>query len=377
MAATQTAAAVVLPPTNTPAPVGDRPAGNPTTTPELTAAQTATMAATLPPAGLADANLSASLAAAIQPFVDNGQFMGAVLVAQDGQVLLSEGYGFADLDQDRANMSATPFLIGSLTKQFTAAAILQLQDAGRLSVSDPLVRYLPDYPGGAAITLHHLLNHTSGVPEHVGRLRQSMATPFPIDDLIGTFSSLPLDFVPGSQFAYSNSNYVLLGKVIEVVTGQPYADYVQEQIFDPLQMAQTGYGRNEGVPGQSVGYTRGPGGAAPAQFVDMSIPYAAGALVSTVEDFYLWDRALRADSLLSPAGKEAMFTPGQGDYGYGWFITASLSGRVAFHGGSIFGYRSYIVRGLDTDFLIIVLSNLDSAPVPNIADALQDVLEQQ
>lgn len=327
------------------------------------------------PTRVEDVLLAEALDAVVRQFADTGRFMGAVLVAQDGRVLLSQGYGAANLQQNEPNTPATQFRIGSLTKQFTAAAILQLQDAGRLSVQDSLNTYLPDYPGGSEITLHQLLRHTSGVPEHVDRIFNVMATPFPVDDLIGTFSSLPADFPPGNRFAYSNSNYVLLGKVIEVVSGQPYAAFIQEHIFDPLHMAASGYGGNEIGPGQATGYASGPGGTRPGRFVDMSIPYAAGALVSTVEDLYVWDRALRGDGLLSPAGREMMFTPGQGGYGYGWFIENRPAGRVASHAGSIFGYRSFIQRGLDQDALIVVLSNVDAAPVPDIAAALQAALD--
>ena len=179
----------------------------------------------------------------LQAHLATGQFMGAVLVARGDEVLHRAGYGMANLELDVPMTPESVLRIASVTKQFTAAAILQLQDQGLLDVHDPVSRYLPDYPHGDEITLHQLLNHSSGTPDFETLLesgpgfRQAIS----LEAMMATFSDLPLDFPPGSQYSYSNSGYVVLTAILEKLTSQRYADYMAERFFVPLGMTATGY----------------------------------------------------------------------------------------------------------------------------------------
>jgi CubicO group peptidase (beta-lactamase class C family) len=308
-------------------------------------------------------------AAALSDYLGNlaetGQFMGTVLVASGGEILINEGYGFADVAGGRANSPDTQQRIGSLTKQFTAAAILLLQERGLLDVNDAVSAYLPGYPGGDQITIHQLLTHTAGVPNYTRRpdLAQVVQTPIALDDLLAEFSNEPLDFPPGRQFAYSDSGYVVLTKIIEVVSGQPYADFIQSQILDVIGMSRSGYDYlHDELDEPAVGYQMSPAG--PQQAVDTESSWAsgAGALYSTTGDLYKWDRALAAGSLLQASSREAMFSPwadmGQGYvYGYGWEI-GQMAGRPSqTHAGNIFGFGSFIARFPEDDAVIVVLGN--------------------
>ncbi|MFN2141126.1 MAG: serine hydrolase domain-containing protein, partial [Candidatus Promineifilaceae bacterium] len=210
-------------------------------------------------------------AAALDDYLENlsekGQFMGTVLVASGGEVLLNEGYGLADFTGGRANSPDTQQRIGSLTKQFTAAAILLLQERGLLNVNDAVSNYLPDYPGGEQISIHQLLTHTAGVPNYTRRadLAQVVQTPIALDDLLAEFSNQPLDLSPGQQFSYSDSGYVILAKIIEVVAGQAYADFIQSQLLDVVGMSRSGYDYlHDELDEPAVGYQMSPAGAQPA-----------------------------------------------------------------------------------------------------------------
>lgn len=324
------------------------------------------------------ATVATAVAAVLDEAAADGRFSGAALVARDGVVLVQQGYGQANAGSGTPNTPDAIFLIGSLTKQFTAAAILLLQEEGLLAVGDPLARYVPDYPGGEGITLHHLLNHTAGVVDYTNApgFPATVGRPHSVDELIATFSGRQPEFAPGSRFAYSNSNYILLGKVIEVVSGRPYGEFVESELFRPAGMARSGYGEGARLlPGRAEGYRRaGAGGLQPAVEVDMSVPYAAGALYSTVNDLYLWDRVLRDGAVLAPASRAAMFAEEEAEYGYGWGLEVRDGRRLAFHGGWIPGYASHIVRWLDDDGVIILLSNVENAPVRPLVEELKGVL---
>ncbi len=315
-------------------------------------------------------------------FLVDGNFTGTVLVAQGGEILVNEGFGQANVQAGTPNLPHTQFRIGSLTKQFTAAAILKLQEQGRLSVQDQLATYLPDYPFGNEITIHQLLTHTAGIPNYERRpdLPDVVQSPIPLDDLIATFSSQPLQFPPGQQYEYSSSGYVLLTKIIELVSGQSYDDYLQDQFFTPLNMLHTGYDYlSPDLPNPAVGYLLTPGGPRPAILTDSSWPTGAGALYSTVEDMYRWDRALYGDQVLSSASREAFFTPHvdtrQGaDYSYGWDIGTTVGRTSIAHGGGIFGFASFMTRFPEDDAAIIVLSNGIQMPPRIIAEGLAQIL---
>jgi CubicO group peptidase (beta-lactamase class C family) len=325
----------------------------------------------------------------ISGYVGRDRFSGSVLVARQGHVLLSKGYGLSNREHDIPNAPDTKFRLGSVCKQFTGAAILHLQERGLLDVDDPVSAYLPDYPRGNEFTVHQLLNHTAGIPEFVTAFDKR--TPIALDETIDLFRDLPLDFPPGERFAYSNSGYLLLTKLVEQVSGQTYADYMQAHFFAPLGMADSGYERHEDIlRHRAAGYATDDGRVVNAAFADMSFAGGAGALYSTVKDLYRWDRALRTDEILSESSRKALFAPtvlvgsyaqslayhGRSPmyYGYGWTIDEHLGHRRIWHGGGIHGFVTTLVRYPDDDLVVIVLCNHEDAPIDVIGDDLAAIV---
>lgn len=310
----------------------------------------------------------------VQSAIERYHFSGAVLVAKGGQVVLSKGYGLANVEHDVANTPHTKFRIGSLTKQFTAVALLLLQERGLLTVRDPICRYLPQCPNGwQQITIHHLLTHTSGLPD-ISHL-EKIPLPLTAVSAIEYLSSRPLRFAPGARFSYGGSNYVLLGFVIEKASHQSYEAFLQENIFKPLGMGDTGYDDERlVVKDRAAGYSRGADRLFNASHVDMAIPYSAGGLYSTVEDLYRWDQALYTEKLISKKSLEAVFTPFKGSYGYGWYITQQFGRSLITHGGWINGFAAAITRVPEDRITAIVLSNLDGAPVSSMSRSLVAVV---
>lgn len=306
----------------------------------------------------------------ISPYLKIGNFSGSILIAKEGRILLSKGYGMADLEHDVPNTPETIFRLGSVTKQFTSMAIMQLQEKGRLNVDDPIAKYLPTYPNGEEITIHHLLTHTSGIPNFTSfpDYEKTIMIPSPLEKTIQRFKDKPLEFTPGEKFKYSNSGYILLGYIIEKVCGTSYEEFLEENIFQPLNMMNTGYDHHHTLlKHRASGYSIGGGGLTNAAYIDMSIPHAAGALYSTVEDLYLWDRALYTEKLVKKSSLDKMFTPFKGNYAYGWNVLSLFDRKVITHGGGINGFRQNIARYVDDDVCIVVLSNIETAPVDKIS----------
>ena len=292
-------------------------------------------------------------------------FSGSVLITQHGHVLLNKGYGFADRANKTPNGPQTRFAIASDTKQFTAAAIMLLEVQGKLKVSDLICAYIAPCPTAwGVITIKELLTHTSGIPNYTDWLGFP-GPPMTTLQVIADFRDLPLDFTPGTTWKYSNSGYFLLGYIIEQVSGLSYEAFLQENIFTPLHLSDTGYNHNSN--GVAIGYM--DGSAAPAKLWDPSIEYAAGALYSTVEDFNRWEQALTTDALLPAASRAEMFAPqaaisdGLG-YGYGFFVGTDDSGRpVIWHDGGCPGFLSIELRYPVDDVTVIILSNQDNSYV--------------
>jgi CubicO group peptidase (beta-lactamase class C family) len=227
----------------------------------------------------------------VQSYVSNKQFMGSVLVAHGNDVLFSKGYGSANLEWDIPDSPSTKFRLGSVTKQFTAASILLLEERGKLKVEDPVKKYLPDAPAAwDKMTIFHVLTHTAGIPNFTSFPEYASLEPFPTtpEKLVGRFRDKPLDFQPGENWSYSNSGYILLGYLIEKISGESYEKFVQENIFSPLGMKDSGYDSNSAIIAhRATGYQRGPDGTvANAGYIHMSVPHAAGALYSTTEDLF-------------------------------------------------------------------------------------------
>jgi len=244
----------------------------------------------------------------VQSFVKDKQFMGAVLVARENEVLLDKGYGFANLEWNIPDSPKTKFRLGSITKQFTAASILLLEERGKLKVDDPVKKYMPDAPAvWDRITIFNLLTHTSGIPNFTSfsdyrKLEPFSATP---EELVTRFRDKPLDFQPGERWSYSNSGYVLLGYLIEKISGESYAQFLQDNIFKPLGMVDSGYDSNSTViPNRASGYAPNKDGLVNAGYIDMTIPLSAGGLYSTTEDLLRWEQGLFGGKLLSPASSK-------------------------------------------------------------------------
>ena len=299
----------------------------------------------------------------------------AVLVRKGDQILLRKGYGLGDVDGRRPVRPEQVFRLGSITKPFTAAAILLLAESGKLSVTDDIRKHLPGYPtGGATITIEHLLTHTSGIPSYTDlpSFRELMAREIEPAALVDQWKDLPLEFPPGARMKYSNSGYHLLGLIIEKVSGLSYAQFIAQRIFAPLQMTHSGYGDDpklDRVRGYERGRGRGEDGPArPALPINMKIPYSAGALVSSVDDLARWDSAIAAGKLISKDGWQRGFSRARlkdgstTDYGYGWSL-GTIDGRPAHrHGGGIPGFATHFLRVPDQRLLVVVL--LNSIPGP-------------
>ena len=311
---------------------------------------------------------------AIKSYVDADTISGALLVAVDGRPVLREGIGLANRELGVANTADLKFRIGSITKQFTATAILQLQEAGKLSLDDPVSKYYPAAPASwAKITIRHLLTHTSGIPSYTslaGFFDGPARLTHTPEELIRLTQDKPLEFEPGSKFAYDNSGYILLGYIVEKASGQPYAAYLKQHIFGPLGMAGSGYDSSEIIPGRAMGYEPAPqGGWRNASFLDMSVPFAAGSLYSTVDDMLKWDQAIYAARLLQPASLKAMFTDYGNHYGFGWVIDQKWGRDRIWHNGGINGFVSSFQRYPKNRVTVVVLSNeITGAPDKLAAD---------
>ena len=326
---------------------------------------------------------SGEIDALMQKYYEYGQFNGSVLVAQGGKVILKKGYGYANFEWNIPNTPDTKFRLASVTKQFTAMLIMQQVEGGKISLDAPVITYLPKYPKpqGEKVTIRHLLTHTSGIHNYTIGLgtkeKREIVTP---GELVSKFSDRPLEFEPGSKYSYSNSGYVLLGAILEAVTGKPYEDLIEEKIFRPLGMLNSGYDHQETIldkraSGYEMSVTR-----INAPLIDMTIPFSAGALYSTVEDLYLWDRALYSDKLLSEANKRIYFTPGLNNYAFGWDVQKERIGNGAdsvlmiHHSGGIDGFGTIIARLPDRQDLIVLLNNTGAISLIGIARTIAAIL---
>jgi CubicO group peptidase (beta-lactamase class C family) len=294
----------------------------------------------------------------------------AVLVAQNGKVLFKKGYGRADVAHGAGFAPDTKSRIGSITKQFTASAILKLQEQGKLSVQDKLAKYFPDFPRGEEVTLHQLLTHTSGIRSYTDKpgFIDKVTSPVEPDELIKSFRNDPYDFAPGTKWHYDNSGYFLLGRIIEKVSGQSYGDFLRQNFFEPLGMKDTGVHRaGLGLEHEALGYQFTGAGFTNALDWDMSWAGGAGALYSTAEDLIRWNEGVFGGKVLKEASLKAAWTPvktednrddtsGNG-YGYGWFMAKTRGAQEISHGGGLNGFSSFIMRLPRENFTVAILAN--------------------
>lgn len=298
-----------------------------------------------------------------------------VLIAKDDQVIYRKAFGLANVELNFPMKPENVMELASITKQFTGVAILMLKEQGKLSLQDPLSKYIADYPRGNEITIHHLLNHTSGiksytnVPEFMDIARVDM-TPM---EIIEKFKDLPMDFEPGERYAYNNSAYILLGYIIEKASGVSYEDFIQNNIFYKLGMKNSYYGsKSRIIPNRASGYQNSQNGLQNAEYLSMTIPYAAGSLMSNVDDMLLWHKAIHHNTLISEKSKKLAFTNytlnnGQNiNYGYGWGIDVLADFKTIEHTGGIFGYATSGIYIPEKNIYAIALSNFDDGSGPEV-----------
>jgi len=296
-------------------------------------------------------------------------FSGAALVAHDGRPIFRAAYGMANREFDIPNTPKTKFRIGSVSKQFTAAAVLLLAQRDAIAITDPVSKHLPDWPEAwSEVTIHHLLTHTGGLPRlttqamlDVSALSRTSPLQFEeVPDLFQPGEDLqPPDTKPGEQFAYSNVGYIVLGMIVERVSGTRLSEFLAREIFKPLNMEDTGC-EDPGVilRQRACGYTRTDAGLINAAYVDMRFVGGAGSVYSTVDDLLLWNNALDSDHPLQAPAKECLFTPLKADYACGWWIQKRLDRVVQWHGGNVSGFVAHVMRFPADRLFIAILCNV-------------------
>jgi CubicO group peptidase (beta-lactamase class C family) len=313
----------------------------------------------------------------VQSYAGTKTFMGTVLVARGSDVLLSKGYGSANLEWDIPNTPTTKFRLGSITKQFTAASILMLEERGKLKLDDPIKKYVPEAPAAwEPITIFNLLTHTSGIPNftNLPEYKTLKLEATPVAKTIAVVRDKPLDFSPGEKMSYSNSGYLVLGYVIERITGASYEKFVTDNIFVPLGMKDSGYDSNTAIIAhRAAGYTSSAAGPVNADYVHMSVPHAAGALYSTTEDLLRWEQGLFSGKLISATSLAKMTTPFKSDYAFGVMVQTAGGGKVIQHGGGIEGFNTFLAYYPDTKLTVAVLANLNGQAPNQIAATLADL----
>lgn len=343
---------------------------------------------TLPVAGQTK-DIGAAINEYLSIRTEMGRFSGAVLVAKAGKILWRKGYGFADVEQRRPYTPETPHAVASISKMFTAMAALKLRAQGKLRLEDSVCQYLTDCPEAwKTITIQHLMRHTSGLPDYEEKLELGsdkylafMTQPDTSARIVAEARQLPLAFKPGEKFAYSNTGYIVLSYVVEKAAGVPFAEFVTKQLLQPAGMKQSGM-LSATVPKQlAQGYTFGDigwektlaghpltaGHLQKLPRLTLTPPAGDACLYSTVDDLYRWSRVMEGGGLVSAAEVAEVFTPGRGNYGYGWFVDNGFNRQRTRHNGMLPGYVSEFIRFPAEKITIILFSNLDRAPLSRIA----------
>ena len=299
----------------------------------------------------------------------------AFLISKNGNVIYRKAFGQANLELSTPMKPENVFEIGSMTKQFTAVAILMLMEKGQLNLNDDITKYIPDYPtSGKVITIHHLLTHTSGIKNYtkMKALRTIAKRSLKPIELIDFFKNEPMDFNPGEKFKYNNSGYIILGYIIESISKQSYANFIEEHIFKKLGMTASLYASHSKVIKNRASGYKNNGGYFNSMYISYSIPYAGGSLMSSVDDMLKWQQALTHNLLLSKNILDKAFTNyklNNGDlinYGYGWHVKEISGIKIREHGGIIFGFKSMGIYLPDEDIYVIGLSNCDCNSPNNI-----------
>ncbi|MDH7913096.1 serine hydrolase [Winogradskyella sp. SYSU M77433] len=315
-----------------------------------------------------DQNLTQQFDDIVAQFYNDSNAPGAtILVAKNGKTIYRKAVGKSNLELGVDMIPENVFMLASITKQFTAVSILMLEEQGKLRLDDPITKFIPDYPThGKNITVHHLLNHTSGIKSYtsIGDLRQVARQDKTLDELIDFFKNEPMDFDPGEDYRYNNSGYVLLGKIIEVVSGETYADFISNHIFQPLDMNASQYGSHRKIiKNRAMPYEETDNGYVNASYLSMSLPHAAGALTSTIDDMLKWQNALTNNTLIKASTFQkaingSKLNNGEHiDYGYGLGELMLKGSKGYTHSGGIFGTSTDGIYLIDEDVYVIGLSN--------------------
>ena len=318
-------------------------------------------------------------------FKDKNGPGGAFLIAKGGQPIYQKAFGKANIELGVAMNTQNIFQLGSITKQFTAIAILMLEEANKLSTQDPISKYIPDYPSGDQITIHHLLSHTSGIKDFtkmksISQIAQKDLSP---KELVDFFKNEPVDFLPGEKFEYNNSGYAILGYIIELTTQDTYEHYIQKNIFAKAGMTSSRYASDVAIiKNRAYGYQQKNNQYVNKTRISFNIPYASGALMSTQGDMLKWQNALNQNTLLKASSRQKAFTAYQLNngtsinYGYGWHISQINGYPSREHGGSVFGFKTMGVYLPQQDIYVIGLSNCDcNSPTQVTRDIAKLILE--
>jgi CubicO group peptidase (beta-lactamase class C family) len=315
----------------------------------------------------------------LDPYVKSNNFAGSIYVAKSGKVLYEKSFGKATIEWNIPNTNDTKYHLASVSKPFTSTSILLLEQQGKLKVTDPVSKYLPDFIEGNKITIHHLLSHTSGVvnindfPEYDAWSVSSM----PLDSIVKKFQKKPLLFEPGTKYSYSNSNYNVLAYIIEKVSGKKYGEFLKENIFDVLKMNNTRHHDNPSTIISNIATGYSPEGRIDfkrAPYLDWTIKTGNGSLYSTVEDLAKFDRVLFTDELLNKVEREKMFTPNLSEVGYGWYLKSHLNRKRTYITGRSPGFSTYFGRYPAEEVCIIVLSNLYISSTKEIGEGIASIL---
>lgn len=306
---------------------------------------------------------------------------GSVLVAQKGNIIYQKGFGYRNAETKTPNDVNSIFQIGSITKQMTAAVIMQLQQEGKLSVQDKLSKYFAGFANGDKITIENLLTHTSGIYNYTNDtviMKNDVTRHYSQEEMMKLFKSYPSDFEPGTKWNYSNSAYSILGYIIEKVEKKPYEKVVTERIFQPLGMVHSGFDFTDlSSPDKTKGYFSLNPQPVPAPIVDSTIAFSAGAVYTTVGDLYKWERGIYTNKILKPESWKSVFTPYKNNYGYGWAIDTMYGRQITSHSGGIHGYSSHILRFPQDEVVVIAFDNSSSNALGAISKNVAAILFNQ
>ncbi len=308
---------------------------------------------------------------------EKGDFMGVVMIAKNGNPVYTKAIGYADISTEIPNSPELKYLIGSVTKQFTAALILKLQEEGKLKTSDRISKYFPNFKYGDSITIKQLLNHTSGIKNYtdIKNIIGKIDTYENISALLDSVLILDLEFSPGEKMSYTNTGYLMLGEIVKQASGKSFKEYLQEKIFTPAGMLHSDIDA-EIISGDDFaqGYTKNDSNQI-VKSININLKYAgsAGSISSTLSDMLKWDNALYSELILSNESKNEMFTPGMKKYGYGFFIDEYKNKKRVWHNGRIFGFVASFMRFYEDSLTVIVFGNNDRDNVDQIAHELTQI----